>query len=123
MAPSCFREKGAKSLVEAMVVGAILAILVAILIPVYSNAKRAAKQSHCLSNLGQIGKALILYVSDHDDFIPPYMTEWGQTVQWKEAFLEYKVSSESFFCPLDWRARSPEVEEPYANEADPEHSD
>jgi type II secretory pathway pseudopilin PulG len=48
---------------------AIIAILAAILFPVFSQAKAAAKKTVCLSNLKQIGLAFMLYSNDCDDII------------------------------------------------------
>ena len=50
------------TLIELLVVIAIIAILAAILFPVFTAAKKRAQQVSCLSNLGQIGKALRMYV-------------------------------------------------------------
>jgi len=55
------------TLIELLVVVAIIAILVAILMPVFAQAKVTAKQTVCLSNMQQIGKALMLYLQDNDD--------------------------------------------------------
>ena len=49
---------------------AIIAILAAILFPVFSQAKSAAKQTTCISNLRQLGTAFKLYASDYDDTDP-----------------------------------------------------
>ncbi len=49
---------------------AIIAILAAILFPVFARTKEAAKQSACLSNLKQIGQAFALYLNDSDDRMP-----------------------------------------------------
>ncbi len=46
---------------------AIIAILAAILFPVFSQAKEAAKKTSCLSNLKQIGTATYIYLNDYDD--------------------------------------------------------
>lgn len=49
---------------------AIIAILAAILFPVFARAKAAAKKTVCLSNLNQIGKAIVIYMGDYDDVFP-----------------------------------------------------
>lgn len=59
--------KRAFTLIELLVVIAIIAILAAILFPVFAQAKLAAKQTACLSNQRNIGLAMQMYMSDHDD--------------------------------------------------------
>lgn len=55
---------------ELLIVILILAILSAILFPVFTKAKVVAKQSTTLSNISQIGKAISLYNSDADGVYP-----------------------------------------------------
>ncbi len=55
---------------ELLVVIAIIAVLAAILFPVFAAAKGAAKRATCLSQLRQIGVAFALYLDDHDDRFP-----------------------------------------------------
>ncbi|MDX2065886.1 MAG: hypothetical protein SFX74_09110 [Fimbriimonadaceae bacterium] len=57
-------------MIELLVVIAIIAILAAILFPVFAQAKAAAKKTASLSNLKQIGLADIIYTNDHDDTFP-----------------------------------------------------
>ena len=49
---------------------AIIAILAAILFPVFAQAKAAAKKISCLSNGRQIGLGLTMYITDYDDRYP-----------------------------------------------------
>ena len=107
------------TLIELLVVITIIAILAAILFPVFARAKAAAKQSACISNLKQIGTAMTLYMGDHDDIFPyavdasdkydpniwaaqpefqaqiPYMLEMP------DALFPYTKSKEIFHCPSD----------------------
>ena len=67
------------TLIELLVVIAIIAILAAILFPVFSQAKAAAKQTACLSNVKQLSLGVTLYQNDYDDDYP--MGGW-QVPQW-----------------------------------------
>lgn len=58
------------TLVELLVVVAILVLLAALLFPVLSKARERGKDGGCISNLAQIGKAMALYATDHDDCLP-----------------------------------------------------
>jgi len=58
------------TLVELLIVVAVIAALVAMAVPVLSKARSAAHQSSCANNLKQIGVAFSLYTNAHDDFYP-----------------------------------------------------
>lgn len=58
------------TLVELLVIIAIIAILSAILVPVLLNAQEDAEQTTCLSNLKQLGKGMRLYADEWDDRLP-----------------------------------------------------
>ena len=60
---------------------AIIAILAAILFPVFAQAKEAAKKTQCLSNNSQIGLAFAMYANDYDGGYPT----WSE--YWYDAFL------------------------------------
>ncbi|MEI6500645.1 MAG: DUF1559 domain-containing protein [Armatimonadota bacterium] len=88
------------TLIELLVVIAIIAILAAILFPVFAKAREKARQSSCLSNLKQIGLALMSYVQDYDEVLPPpYNDGSGTRVRWHEMINPYMKSDQIRFCP------------------------
>lgn len=58
------------SLVELLVVIGIIALLIGILAPTLSGARRASFTTACLSNLRQIGQATLAYCHDHGGRFP-----------------------------------------------------
>lgn len=58
------------TLVELLVVMAVVGLLAAVLMPVTARLRAAASKAQCLSNLGQLGKALNLYTDANDHWYP-----------------------------------------------------
>src|ERR671937_730178 len=101
-----FRRGHGFTLIELLVVIAIIAILAAILFPVFAQARDKARSAACLSNLQQIGKALMMYAQDYDE-----KTTWfynagtagaGQEKlagPWYQLLLSYTKKVQGVICP------------------------
>src|SRR2546430_2778241 len=97
------------TLIELLVVTLIIAILSALLLPVLSQAKAAAKGTACLSQERQIGVGAQLYATDCDDSLPTAGEaetagpELGGE-SWLDALEPYDRSAAIFRCPADQSA-------------------
>jgi prepilin-type N-terminal cleavage/methylation domain-containing protein/prepilin-type processing-associated H-X9-DG protein len=56
------------TLIEILVVIGVLALLAALLFPVFAQARARTRQTACASNLRQLGQAMALYSSDFERF-------------------------------------------------------
>jgi len=92
------------TLVELLVVVAIIALLAGILFPVFAQAREKARQTYCLSNLRQMSTAMLFYTEDHDGFYPPAVGRIGRRPVDEDAswmhFLSPYLKSESVFIDL-----------------------
>lgn len=61
------------TLVEVLVVVAVIGILAALAIPAFSRATGKADSARCAGNLRQLGVALQLYLADHGQKMPPLL--------------------------------------------------
>lgn len=92
-------RRKAFTLIELLVVLGIIAMLMSIFVPTFGKAKRNALQMNCASNLKQIGLAVKMYLSDHDNVFPP-LTNSANFGALATYYLPYLNGATAIFrCP------------------------
>jgi prepilin-type N-terminal cleavage/methylation domain-containing protein/prepilin-type processing-associated H-X9-DG protein len=94
------------TLVELLTVVAIIAVLAAILFPVFARARESARRASCQSNLKQIGLAAMQYTSDYDGCLPPAVIISGginplddEAKSFVDLLQPYVKNLQIFVCP------------------------
>lgn len=79
------RRRSGFTLLEMLVVIAIVGVITALLLPVFARARQKAQQTVCTSNLRQIGLAAFQYVQDNDGTLfdsLPHAEDTGGVTRW-----------------------------------------
>jgi hypothetical protein len=76
--------------VELLVVIGIIAVLAAIIFPIYARSRRKAYETACISNLHQLALAWNQYYDDHEGGAPSLV-----------CLMPYVGSESLFLCPMD----------------------
>jgi prepilin-type N-terminal cleavage/methylation domain-containing protein/prepilin-type processing-associated H-X9-DG protein len=100
-------RKTAFTLIELLVVISIIALLAAILFPVFARARENARRASCQSNLKQLGLGFAQYTQDYDERYPPGlntavpMGTTGSFATWDFVLQPYLKSTQILVCPSD----------------------
>ncbi len=92
------------TIIELVVVMAIILILAAILLPVFERALKSAECTTCLMNVRHLGLAAQLYAGDYDGVLPPAVIDSPNSSQqncWDILLMPYLRSRDIFICPTD----------------------
>jgi prepilin-type N-terminal cleavage/methylation domain-containing protein len=106
--------RSAFTLIELLVVVSIIAILAAILFPVFAQAREKARSAACLSNEKQMALAVQMYLQDYDEqnFFDASATGGSRTgaivppsqksvERWWNILMPYIKNAGVFTCPSD----------------------
>jgi prepilin-type processing-associated H-X9-DG protein/prepilin-type N-terminal cleavage/methylation domain-containing protein len=74
------------TLLELLVVIAMISVLAALMTPALANARAKARQVQCSSNLRQVGLAFHMYADEHGDYYPE---AWDGSLRWQDKLLPY----------------------------------
>jgi prepilin-type N-terminal cleavage/methylation domain-containing protein/prepilin-type processing-associated H-X9-DG protein len=111
MAPG---RKAGFTLVELLIVIAVIAIIAGILFPVFAQARENARGAMCLNHLKQIGAGLLMYSQDYDEVILPWAVSTGKPKQlqspdplarradvlvWTQLVAPYLKNQQVLYCP------------------------
>ena len=104
--PSRYGGRGF-TLIEMLVVIAIIAILAALLLPALSAAKQKAWSARCNSNLHQIGLGMRMFADDNNEYYPESggYVKWNTIdahtgkPSWSEQIFSYVGNTNVFNCP------------------------
>lgn len=91
------RSESGFTLMELLVVVAIMAILLGVLLPAVSKSRDRVHAAECLSNLRQLGGGFHMYAGDHRGFLPSEELEGI----WFVLLVDYIPDEKLYQCPTD----------------------
>ena len=98
------RGRTAFTLVELLVVMAIISLLASMMMPSLTRAREMARRTKCQSNMLQIYHTFMFYWMDYDERFPHYldpsekspMNEWNWKLDWYLDFVDTRPSEDGF---------------------------
>ncbi len=107
------RGRRAFTLVELLVVLVIVAVLASFLLPVFGRTREQANVLKTMSNMKQIGVALLSYANDHNYLLPNRVTDGAADAKWPTLLLPYLQGTSVYASPIpDAQGKSYRVTNP-----------
>ena len=114
------KEKVGLSLMELVVVIAMITALAAILLPVFAEALATAEQDTCLSNIKKLTAGCRMYIQEWDDYLPmcehlmdmdPSAPATYANHYWGQQIYPYVKNLQLFMCPNDPHSTYPVLDD------------
>ncbi|MDR1283544.1 MAG: prepilin-type N-terminal cleavage/methylation domain-containing protein [Opitutaceae bacterium] len=94
------------TLVELLVVMAIIGILAAVMLPVLAAVRGTARQSQCMQTMRSAGQGFLLHANDNRDALPPAYDSVTR-YSWDHSISKYLAAERFIFvCPMDAPAKT-----------------
>lgn len=101
------KKRNAFTLIELLIVIAIIAILAAMLLPVLDQAKQRAWTVQCISNLRQVGMGMKMFADENGEFYPESGSDiyWNAIdphtgkASWMQQISAYTMGTNVYNCP------------------------
>jgi prepilin-type N-terminal cleavage/methylation domain-containing protein len=87
------------TLIELLIVIAVIAILAALLLPTLARAKENSRRCVCKSNMHQISLAMLIYANDNKQFFPPRWDGTDNHASWLSALCYTYLNAAAQFQP------------------------
>jgi prepilin-type N-terminal cleavage/methylation domain-containing protein len=122
------RQQKGFTLIEILIVIAIIAILAGLIFAVLSEVRERGRIAHCVNSMKQVGAALLMYAQDYDGFAPPYSNSVGIDIQqryfpnyndpalFEAAYQPYTKNKQIWYCPSDPYAGQSTLDLPQGSE-------
>ncbi len=110
------------TLLEVLIIVAILSLLLALLLPVFNSARERGRTLVCAQNEQQIGTALLAYAQDYNETLPSpwFGTLGGASLSWRYVIRPWLKNPGVFVCPSNpigapefYRYAGPNLDLPY----------
>ncbi len=108
------RDHGGFTLIELLVVVSIIALLIAVLLPALSGARKQARAVKCLSQLRVLGQALVMYQIEHRDVLVPGRLPKVDDCNWFSDIAGGTKFRPTFLAMMSVRVGAPPFKDPKA---------
>lgn len=89
------------TLIELLIVIAIITVIAALLFPVFASIRERGRRTQCLSNERQVGMAMMQYANDNDETFPFNSLTPISGIGWAGSCLLYTKDVAILSCPSD----------------------